>query len=878
MHPPPQILDRLLSVVIRDAGRRDMILGDLQEACGPRSRTAATWWYCRQAFGITVHALVHRQQAPNGSNSSGDSLMLTSIMDLKYGVRSLRKRPAITAVVALTLALGLGANATVFNLIDVLVLRPFPLPDVDRILLLAEMGPRTEFREESVSPGNFLDWRERADTIRNLSAMQYWDANLIAMQNPERLQGYLVSSGFFDALGVQPALGRGFIRDDETQGRHRVVVIGDGLWKRRFGGDPGIVGRNIDVDGQPHQVIGVAPPRFDFPDGSEVWAPVSFDAAGRARRDVRFLTVIGRLAAGRSESDAAAQMGLIAHQLQQEYPDANRDRGVTVFTLRMGMLDPGTGTILSLWQASAVFVLLIACANIANLLLARASERRREIALRFALGAGRARVLREVLLESSLLAILSVPLAIAFAWLTLHAIRVSMPARILRFVPGWGDLGFNGRMLGFTIVLALVTAAIFGLLPAVQSATSKVSEALKEGGRTSTGGRHRLRRMLVIAEMALALPLLVAAGLGVLGTNRFLNGPQGYDPDGLLTMKLVLPDRTYANETAIRQFVTRGLESFKAIAGVEHAAAANVIPASGGNVTRAIEIDGHPAPNPRDLPTVDARSISTEYFIAMRIPIRAGRAFTGADRDGTDRVAIVSESMARMFWPGEDPIGRRMRVRGGPWLTVVGICGDIIQDWFNRRNAPMFYQPFAQAAGPNVAFVLRTHGDPAAVAPAARQALLEIDPVQPVFDLMTMRRALKERTIGLQYLSAVMAAFALLALVLAVVGLYAVMAYLVAQRKHEIGVRIALGAAPGDVVRLTVGQAARLTLVGAAIGFGLSVVLSRLMEAGLLGIASSDARVSMLFAAVLITTALLAGYLPARRAASIDPIIALRNE
>jgi len=870
------MLDRLLSLGIRDAQRRDMVLGDLQEECGARSRGAATWWYLRQVFGITVRSFVDRHKKARAS--TGDVFMRTTIMDLRHGARSLRKRPAVTAVVALTLALGLGANATVFNIIDVLVLRPFPLPDVDRILLLAETGPRMEFREETVSPANFLDWRERADTIRHLSAMQYWDANLIAMQDPERVQGYLVSSGLFDALGVQPALGRGFVRDDETQGRHRVVVIGDGLWKRRFGGDPAIVGKGVTVDGEPYQVIGVAPPRFDFPDGSELWAPLSFDAAARTQRDSRFLTVIGRLAAGRNESDAAAQMALIAQQLQQQYPEANRDHGVRVFTLRAGMLDPGTGTILSLWQASAVFVLLIACANIANLLLARAAERRREIALRFALGAGRGRVLRELLVESSLLALLAVPLAIAFAWLSLHAIRVSMPARILRFVPGWQDLGFNGRLLGFTTVLALATGGVFGLLPALQAARSSVSEALKESGRTSTAGRQRLRRVLVIAEMALALPLLVAAGMGVLGTYRFLNGPQGYDPDGLLTMKLVLAERTYANETAIRQFVTRGLESLAVIPGVERAAATNVIPASGGNVVRAIDIDGHPAPNPREPPTVDVRSVSIDYFAAMRIPIRAGRAFTTADREGTARVAIVSESMARKHWPGEDPIGRRMRVRNGPWLTVVGVCGDIIQDWFNRVNAPTFYQPFAQAAGTNVAFVLRTQGDPAALAPAARQALLGVDPVQPVFDVMTMRRALKERTIGLQYLSAVMSAFAFLALVLAIVGLYAVMAYLVAQRTHEIGVRIALGAAPTDVFRLTVGQAARLTLVGAAIGFGLSVALSRLMEAGLLGIASSDARVSVLFAAVLITSALLAGYLPARRAAAVDPIIALRTE
>ena len=879
MHAPPRLVQRLLALAIRDPQQREMVLGDLHEAFLARaaSRPMAILWYHRQALGITLHLLT-RHEPRREPGASGDSLMRILMMDVRYGARTLIKRPAITAVVALTLALGLGANAAVFNIIDLLVLRPYALPDVDRILMLAETGPQIEFRKETVSPANFLDWRARADTIQHLSALEWWDANLIAMQEPERVQGYLVSSGFFDALGVHPALGRGFVRDDETPGRHRVVILGNGLWKRRFGGAADIVGRSITVDGEPYQVVGVAPPRFDFTDGAELWAPLSFDAKAAARRDARYLTVIGRLAPGHSEDDARAQMDVLANQLARQYPEANRDHGVRVFTLRAGMMDVGLGPILSLWQASALFVLLIACANIANLLLARAAERRREIAVRFALGAGRGRIVRQLLLENSLLALFAVPPALGFAWISVHAMRVSMPATIMRFLPGWQDLGLNLRLIGFTIVLALGTAVMFGILPALQAARSRVAEALKEGGRTSTGGRQHLRRGLVIAEMSLALPLLVAAALGVIGTNRFLNGPQGYDPDGLLSMKLVLPERTYAHDTALRQFVTRSLEGFEAISGVERAAATNVIPASGGNASRTVEIEGHPAPNPRELPLVDARRISNAYFSVMRIPIRTGRAFTSADREGANAVAIVSESMARTFWPGEDPIGRRMRVRNGPWLTVVGVSGDIIQDWFNRRNAPTFYQPFAQAPSSGVGFVLRTQGDPAAVSTAARQVLLQIDPEQPVFDLMTMRTALKERTIGLQYLSAIMTVSAALALLLAIVGLYAVMAYMVAQRTHEIGVRIALGASPTDVMRLTVGQAARLTLVGTAIGLGLSIALSRLMEAGMLGIASSDARVSLLFAAVLIASALLAGYLPARRAAAIDPIVALRAE
>jgi putative ABC transport system permease protein len=879
MDRPPWFAERLLAIAIRDRDRRDMILGDLHEEYVARARTqrSATRWYFAQAFALVTHALTRRQATPGTNAVSGDSLMNSLVMDLKYGVRSLRKRPAVTAVIALTLALGLGANAAVFNLIDGLVLRPYPLPDPDRMVMLSETGPGIEYRRGAVSPANFLDWRDQARTLSQLSAFDWWDANLITKQEPERLQASHVSFAFFDAIGLQPALGRSFVRDDETAGRHRVVVISDNLWKRHFAADRSIIGASITIDGELHTVVGVAPPRFNFPFGTDLWAPLSFERA-KAPRDVHFLTVIGRLAPGRTVHEAQNEMGLIATRLAQEFPKSNKDHGAQVFLFRDGMADEGTGPILSLWQASAVFVLLIACANIANLLLARSAERRREIALRFALGAGRGRVIRELLLESSLLALIAVPLALAFAWAGVHAIRISMPARITRFVPGWEDLGVNGRMAAFTLVLALATAIVFGLLPALQAARSRVIEALKEGGRTSTAGRHRLRRGLVVAEISLTLPLLVAAGLGVLGTNRLLNGPQGYDPDGLLVMKLVLPERTYPTDAAQRQFVTRSLELLSAVPGVERTAVVNSMPAGGSNDTRSIDIDGHPPADPTIPINVDWRDVTPEYFSAMRLPIREGRAFTDADREDASPVAIVSESMARKFWPGENPLGRRVRLRNGAWATTVGVCGDVIHDWFGRRNAPTMYRPFAQAPSREFAIAVRTAGDPASLATPVRRALLDVDPVQPVFELMTMRTALWERMTGLRYLSAVMTVFAAVALILAIVGLYAVMAYIVSQRTHEIGVRIALGASRGDVVRLTVGHAAQLTVVGAATGLALSAGLSRLMQAGMLDIASNDARVSFGFTAVLVASALLAGYVPARRAAAVDPIAALRSE
>jgi putative ABC transport system permease protein len=869
----PVVAEWLLSRALSNPDERDMVLGDLQEQLATRDRR----WYWRQTISISAHALV-RRMAPDGhARPAGDFFMRIFLKDVRYAWRALFKRPLLTMTVAGTLALGLGANAAIFNMIDRLVLRPFPFADPDRALMLAETGQGIEFRKESASPANFLDWRSSADTMTHLTALQWWDANLDEQHDPERLQGFQVSSGFFDAVGIRPAIGRGFVRDDETFGRHHVVVLGDAIWKRRFAGDPSIVGRSINLDGTPHQVVGIAPARFAFPDGAELWAPLAFDPQQPPKRDARYLTVIGRLQSGKTLQDAQAQMTVIADRLAREYPEANRDHGARVFTLAQGMMDVGLGPILALWQTSALIVLLIACANIANLMLARAAERRRETAVRLALGASRGRVVRELLTESALLALLSVPFALGFAWLCLHLVRASMPARIIRFVPGFESLGPDLRLLGFTVALALATAAVCAVLPAVQASRSKVADALKEGGRTSTG-RQLLRRAIVVAEMSIALPLLVAAGLGVLGTNRFLNGPQGYDPDNLLSMKLVLPDRVYPDDATRRRFVERSMDALASVPGVEHAAAINAIPASGSNSQRAIEIDGHPPVDPRDPPSVDNRLATLDYFTVMHIPIRRGRGFTTGDREGAAPVAIVSESMAQRYWPGEEPIGRRLRVRGGAWITIVGVSGDVIQDWFDRRNAPTLYRPYAQEPTDYMGIVVRTAGDPDVAAGAVRQALLRVDPAQPVFELMSMRLRLHERTIGLQFLAAIMTVFGGLALLLAAVGLYAVIAYLIAQRQHEIGLRMALGASARDVMRMTVGQALRLTLTGAAIGLVLSVALSRLMEAGILGIASSDPLVFLGFSIVLIAAAMLAAWLPARRAAAIDPMIALRAE
>ena len=614
--------------------------------------------------------------------------MRTLGLEVRHACRSILKRPAMSAIVVVTLALGLGANAAVFEMIDALVLRPFTMPDADRITLLAYSRAEDIYPQESVSPADFLDMkRQQPDAFERLAAWQFWNANLVGQDEPENVQGFFVSADFFPVLGVQPIAGRNFLPEEETRGQHRRVVLGHGLWQRRFASDASIVGRSIEVDGTPHEVVGIAPPGFDFPMGTQLWAPLSFTAETAANRRSQYLTLIGRLAPGRRLEEAQAQMATVGERLSREYQETNKGREVRVYTIADGMMDAGLGPILSMWLASASFVLLIACANVASLLLARGAERQREMAVRLAIGASRARVVRELLIESGLLALAAVPGALAAAWLGLKLIVGYMPAKIARFVNGWHNMDVDLRLIAFTSALAVIAALVFGLIPALQASRARLSETLKEGGRSATAGgaRLRLRRVLVIGEIALVLPLLVAASLSVVTVDRFLNGPQGFNPEGLLTMRLLLPEARYENDAAQRRFAEAAVERLRNIPGVDSAAAINIMPASNNNSGRSIEIEGVPNPDPSNPPSADYRTATPAIFEALQTPIRAGRAFTDADREDTQPVVIVSESLARRHWPNGDPLGKRMRTgTDQPWLTVVGVAGDHIHGWFDK--------------------------------------------------------------------------------------------------------------------------------------------------------------------------------------------------
>ena len=887
---PPRWIERLLNATLAGAVYRDEIVGDLHETYGRMHarfmQPVPVLWYVAEVLRLSMRYAARRLASwPHTRRSAASSRKGTSMdrltMDLRLALRSLAKRPLLSATVVVTLALGIGTNAAVFGVIDKLVIHPYAMHDVDRVVMPVTTSPASIERRGTVSPADFLDWRRdlAGGTIRHLSAIHWWDANLVGRDEPERVLGFFVSSDFFAALDAVPALGRTFVGEEETLGNDQRVVLSDGLWKRRFGADPAIVGKPVLVDGGARIVVGVMPAGFDFPMKAEMWAPLSFDGETARQRNSHYLTVIGRLADGRSVSDAQAQMAAIAQRLAREHPDTNRQLGARVYTLSAGMVDVGTPPILSLWQAAGLFVLLIACANIANLLLARGAERGREIAIRLALGSSRARIVRNAFLESGLLALAAVPVALGVAWAFLRVLYVFMPGRVVRYIAGWERMGVDGRLVAVTTAIGVLAAIACATLPALQMARGHVGDALKSDGRTGTGMKgHRLRRGLVVAEIALVLPLLVAAMLSISTVTRYLTNWQGYDPNHVLVLRAVLPEARYAGDDTKRRFVRSSIDAIESVAGVEEVAIANVLPAEDANVVRRIAIAGQPPVDPANAPRADFRAVSPSYFAALRVPILAGRAFTPSDTATSQRVAIVSESMARKHWPQGDAIGHQVRAGSDEFATVVGVSGDVIHDWFDSRNAPTMFRPITQSPTGDLILAVRTARDPLAIVDDVRRAVASVDRAQPLFDIMSMRQMLAEKTIGLQYIAGLMAVFAVLALVLALLGLYAVMTYLVAQRVREIGVRIALGATASDVTRLTLRQAAWLTIIGVAVGLTLALALGRAMEAGLLGIVSSDARLSAALALALATTALAASYLPARRAASIDPIVALREE
>jgi putative ABC transport system permease protein len=882
-HPtPPARAEALLSRILSHHGAGEAILGDLSEEFAEIARarpSLARLWYCAESFRIA--ARLGFRGRPKKRSSHGDPSMNSFLRDLKFAVRGLYGAPAYTAIVVATLALGIGANSAVFSMVDALLLRPFPIPDIDRLVMIWETVPKAGDDREEVSPANFLDYRAQSTALDEIVTMESWDVSLTGQGEPERLQGTLVTPGFLAALGVDPLYGRTLEADRDRYGA-KTVVISYQLFTRRFGADPKIVGSTLVLDGETYDVVGVARKGFDYPNGADLWAPLWFDAETAALRDRHYLSVIGRLRPGRSTDDARTELDLIARRLEEEHPIEDGGRGIRLQSLSRAVVDIGVPAFLAVWQATTVFVLLIACVNVANLVLARGSDRHKELALQQALGARRFRIVRQLLTENLLLSLLGAGAALPVAWLGIALLRSGIPAHIQRFVVGWHEIDLDFRLIGFTAALSICTTLLFGLVPALRASRANLTDALKEGGRASSesGVRQRGRSALVVGEVALALMLLVASGLSIRGTLRLAEADQGYAPDGLMAFEVALPERKYEDAEKRRDFYRSVLEGVRASSGVLSADWTNILPSGGNNTSRSIDVEGQPIPMASERPSADFRVVTPGYFETMHIPLLAGRAFGSSDRKDGARVAIVSKKFADHMWPGEDPLGRRFRIGDdeAPWLTVVGICGDVLHDWFLRVPQPTFYEPLEQEPRFGMNLTVRTAGEPEAITAAVRAATLRVDPDLPLFNVQSMRERLSDRLVGVKYVATVMAVLGIIALVLSAVGIYGLMAYSVSRRTHEIGVRVALGADETDVLRLTVGQAIRITVIGVGIGLGLALLAGRLMEANLFGIVRLDALTFVTLAAVLSAVSILAGYVPARRALGVDPAVALRSE
>jgi putative ABC transport system permease protein len=801
--------------------------------------------------------------------------------DVRHAARVLRREPGFALVVALTLALGVGLNATVFGMMDALLLRPFQFRDYERIAVVREVRKGSSGREP-IAPATFLDWQAQARTFETLAAWEGWGPSLTDGGEAERLQGARVSARFFDLLGVQPALGRPPAFDDRQPAADRRVVLSDALWTRRFGGNPGIVGREIRLDDEAYVVSAVAPPGFEFPVACEIWVPLALTPQRAVDRGQRTLTVLGKVAETATLSQAQAEVEAIAGRLAAQYPDTNRDRLAAVEPLSTAFREAITPAIVGTLQAAAVLVLLVACANLVALLLARAIDRRRELAMRAALGAGRMRLVRQLVTETVLIGLLSSVVALLVARLGIDLLRVMMPADAARYTEGWYNLRLDARLVVATPAFAVVVGLLVGLFPALSASRGNLTDVLKEGDRgvSSQIGRPRVRQALVVAEIAFALAVLVAAGLILASGARLVAQPGGFDPQQLMAAELSIPEKRYLTQASRRELADLLLDRLQATPGVERAALSSILPASGWSPATAIAAEDRPVVDRTAEPGAGHQLVSAGYFDAMRIPILAGRAFSPLDREDTQPVAIVSEALANRFWPGASAIGRRVHLGDGDaWRTVVGVARNVtMYNWWDGVDDHRVYVPLRQGTIADFLMAaVRTAGEPAAIAPAVRRSVASVDRHVTANRMRTMERAVQDSSLGLNFLSVLMAVCGALAALLAMIGIYGMMAYSVSARRQEFGVRLALGGTSRDLVRLTLAQAWRLTAIGLATGSLLAVLFGWALGSALLGLVSLDLQTFLLVGTGLALVSLLAAYLPARRTLRLDAAAILRG-
>ena len=809
--------------------------------------------------------------------------METLLHDLRYSARTLVKTPGFTLVALLALALGVGACTAIFSVVNAVLLQPLPYRDTDRIVAIQAIN--REGTRVQVTPANFLDWREQNSSFEHLAAIFARTSNLAGDGEAERINLAMASANLFDVFGVRPQFGRLFLPEDEQAGHPAIVVLGHGLWQRRFGGDPEVIGKPITLDGNSYTVIGVAPPGFQFPNKTDVWLP-PFRLVPTIResmdptrvRGFGFLSAVALLKPDVSLEQAKADMGAISTRLREQYPESNNNRFERVELLHTNLVGD-TSTALWLLFGAVGFVLLIACANVANLLLVRATSRQKEIAVRTALGASRRRIIRQLLTESLLLAAAGGAAGLLLAWWGVEILVGMLPENFPRLEAIRLDL----TVLGFTSLVTAVTSVLFGFAPAWQVSKVDVHDALKENSRGAAGGnaRNRFRSMFVVAEVALSLVLLIGAGLTFRSFLHLLAVNTGFNPEQVLTMSLNPSGTNFRDDSDYIAFYQNVAERIRNIPGVEAVGAINTLPLSKGPTTH-FRIEGR-APMPVDQwPGANYRNVTPDYFRVLNISVLQGRTFEERDAASTPPVVLINEATAEHDFAGENPVGKRINFGGVDsnnqpvWFEIIGVVGSVRSIELNTEPTPEVYTASLQDAFANMSFVIRTTVEPTSITGAVQQAVQEVDRAQPVSDIRTMEEIVVGAVTQPRFNLMLLGVFGAIALILSAAGIYGVMAFSAAQRTHEIGIRLALGAKSSDVLRLILGQGLRLTAVGIIFGLVASFTLTRFLSTLLFGISATDPMTFAVVAVILSAVALLACYVPARRAAKTDPIVALR--
>jgi len=817
--------------------------------------------------------------------------MDTIMQDVRYGVRTLIKNPMFTLVAALALAIGIGANSAIFSVVDALLVRPLAYKDADRLVFIWHHYPRLQLAQASISPPSYIEYRDLNNSFEQVAAGTTWSTNLTGAGDPEHLEGAQITYNLFATLGVEPTIGRSFLPEEDRPGSNDVVILSDGLWHRRFGGDPQIVHRTINLDGRAYTVVGVLPPGFRFLQPVDVYTPIGFtpDRLADQSHGWEYLVVVARLKPGITFAGASADMDALADNLRPRFYQANGDWGITVVPLREQLVGDFRAALLLVFGAVGC-VLLIACANVANLLLARASSRNKEVAIRMALGASRVRIVRQLLTESVLLSSVGGVIGLAIAYWSTRALVASVPEGITGFLMNWDQIGVNASVLGFTLVVCVATGIAFGLAPALQCSRPDLNDSLKEGGRSGNEGSRRnpLRSLLVVFEIAVAVILLVGSGLLIKSFIRLREVNPGFDPSRVLTMQLSLPKLKYSDDSRISAFFSQMLEQVGSLSGVEAAAVITTLPMSDDHWNATFFVEGLQRAPDEPAPHGDPHMISPDYFKVLRIPLLRGRYFTDADTSDSMQVCIVDQTLADQYWPDQDPIGKRIAAgfegsRQGPkWRSVVGVVGHVKSYGIAGKSKVQYYFPESQSARDRMNLVLRTKTEPTSLTASVRDAIARIDPDQPVHRVGTMEQIVANSTLQKRFLLFLFGSFSAVALLLAAIGVYGVVSYSVSQRTHEIGIRMALGASSTTVIGMVVKQGLVLTVVGLSAGLGSAyvagVLLGSALRSQLFSVGIHDPITFAAIALVLGVVALMACFIPARRATRIDPMVALRYE